>query len=86
MHDLKAMSEKTFGIAKEMFDDRVDEFGNFNFKPRPAKMSDLQVSAATIFFTAPPIHSLQSSLLQTERTMDAATPPCFCTRGETAHQ
>lgn len=48
MHDLKAMYEKTLEIAKEMFDDRVDEFGNFRFKPRPAKMSNLQVIALAV--------------------------------------
>jgi hypothetical protein len=48
MHDLKAMYEKTLDIAKEMFADRVNECGDFTFKPRPAKMSDLQVISLAV--------------------------------------
>ena len=43
MHDLRAMYEKTLEIAQEVFHEDVNERGDFNFKPRPSKMTDLQV-------------------------------------------
>lgn len=48
MHDLKAMYEKTLEIAKEMFDDRVNEHDDFSFKPNPGKMTDLQVISLAV--------------------------------------
>ena len=48
MHDLRAMYEKTLEIAQEVFNEDVNERGDFNFKPRPSKMTDLQVIALAV--------------------------------------
>lgn len=48
MHDLRAMYEKTLEYAKEMFENDTDDTGNFQFYPRKAKMSDLQVIALAV--------------------------------------
>lgn len=48
MHDLRAMYEKTLEYAKEMFENDTDDNGNFQFYPRKAKMSDLQVIALAV--------------------------------------
>lgn len=48
MHDLRVMYEKTFEIAQEVFHEDVNERGDFNFKPRPSKMTDLQVIALAV--------------------------------------
>lgn len=48
MHDLRAMYEKTLEYATEMFKNDTDDKGNFQFYPRKAKMSDLQVMALAI--------------------------------------
>ena len=45
MHDLKSMYNKTLAFAIKMFEDDVNEFGNFRFTPRAPKMNDLQVIA-----------------------------------------
>ena len=48
MHDLRAMYEKTLEYAIEMFENDTDDNGNFQFYPRKAKMSDLQVIALAV--------------------------------------
>ena len=48
MHDLRAMYEKTLEIAQEVFHEDVNERGDFNFKPRPSKMTELQVIALAV--------------------------------------
>ena len=35
MHDLRKIYEKPLGITQEVFDEDVNERGDFNFKPRP---------------------------------------------------
>lgn len=48
MHDLRTRYEKTLEYAKEMFENDTDDNGNFQFYPRKAKMSDLQVIALAV--------------------------------------
>jgi len=42
------MYEKPLEIAQEVFHEDVNERGDFNYKPRPSKMTDLQVIALAV--------------------------------------
>lgn len=48
MHDLYAMYTKTLEIAKQIFEDDLNEDGNFTFKPVQPKMSDIQIIALAV--------------------------------------
>jgi len=48
MHDLRAMYEKSLKIARTVYEDDVDEFGNFFSYPRKPKMNDLEIIALAV--------------------------------------
>lgn len=68
MHDLRATYEKTLEIAQEVFHEDVNERGDFNFEPRPSKMTDLQVISLAVTSKSACIDSenLLFSKLQTD--------------------
>lgn len=57
MHDLKAMYEKCLELTHQMYEDEIDEFGNFDFYPNPPTMSDTGVIALSLMAESASIDS-----------------------------
>jgi hypothetical protein len=68
MHDLRAMYEKCLELTHQMYEDEIDENGNFNFYPNLPSFSDIGVIALSLMAESAAIDSenLLFSILKTD--------------------
>ncbi|MCO4775912.1 MAG: IS982 family transposase [Flavobacteriales bacterium] len=77
MHDLRTMYEKCLELTEQMYEDEIDELGNFDFYPNPPAFSDIGIIALSLMAESASIDSenLLFSILRSDYQKDFPNLP-----------